>query len=91
MLISYRCHSAALLSNAINTQFSFIDVWREQHKDEHNPTWTGRGPRDPSLFIQMCINFFMYEPEVTLNYKMILCMSCHVFADPNVENMKRAV
>ena len=37
-----------------------------------------------------------YEPEVTLNHKMILRMSYLVFADfirrpPNVENVKTAV
>ena len=37
-----------------------------------------------------------YEPEVTLNHKMILRMSCLVLADiirrpRNVENVKKAV
>ena len=44
--------SASVLLNALNTRFSLVDVWRERHKNERNFTWTGRDPRDPSLFIR---------------------------------------
>lgn len=50
--------SASVLLNALNTRFSLLDVWRERHKDERNFTWTGRDPRDPSLFIRTRIDYF---------------------------------
>ena len=50
--------SASVLLNALNTRFSLVDVWRERHKNERNFTWTGRDPRDPSLFIRTRIDYF---------------------------------
>ena len=50
--------SASVLLNALNTRFRLVDVWRERHKDERNFTWTGRDPRDPSLFIRTRIDYF---------------------------------
>ena len=50
--------SASVLLNALTTRFSLVDVWRERHKDERNFTWTGRDPRDPSLFIRTRIDYF---------------------------------
>ena len=50
--------SASVLLNALNTRFSLVDVWRERHKDERNFLWTGRDPRDPSLFIRTRIDYF---------------------------------
>ena len=51
-------NSAVLVLNAVNTRFGLVDVWRERHKDERNFTWTGKDPRDPSLYIRTCIDFF---------------------------------
>ena len=35
-----------------------MDVWRVRHKDERNFTWTGKDPRDRSLYIRTRIDFF---------------------------------
>ena len=51
-------NSAVLVLNAVNTRFGLVDVWRERHKDEGNFTWTGKDPRDPSLYIRTRIDFF---------------------------------
>ena len=53
-----RQSAASVLLNVLSTRFSLVDVWRERHKDERNFTWTGRDPRDPSLFIRTRIDYF---------------------------------